>query len=65
MFPLPLQDSRGQTERKEIPALRVLISQVCQETEEVPASQVPQDQLEPQDLLVAPDVTVCLDCQVR
>lgn len=52
-------------ERKEIPALQVLISQVCQETEEVPASQVPQEQWEPQDLLVALDGMACLEGQVR
>lgn len=52
-------------EQKEIPALQVLISQVCPETEEVLVSQVPQDQLEPQDLLVDLDGMACLEGQVR
>ncbi|KAA8582741.1 hypothetical protein FQN60_006412, partial [Etheostoma spectabile] len=40
------------------------IFQVCQETEELPVSQVPRDQLELQDPLEDLDGTACLDCQV-
>ena len=60
-----LQDSLDQTEGKVTPALQVSTSQVCQETEEVPVSQVPQDQQEPQDLLEGLDEMACLDRSVK
>lgn len=60
-----LQDSLDKTERKETLAHQVLTSQVCQATEEVLASQVPQDQLDLQDLLEDKERMACLDSQVK